>query len=156
MNRFIVLVCYIYLVPQVSKNIVSPDIENWLDDLAVSIFNQLNTQGKRSDFMRNFFTATEQRMFKKRLAIAVLIAEEYEYRKISYLLKVSTSTVGKIGAMYRNVPEFQKVIDLLLEKKIIRQNILKIVGGASSVFGKARKGGNVWREISKEVDRESK
>ena len=83
-------------MPQVSKKLLARKIELRM----FAVFEKAIADLKNGDDIRNFLddllTPTEKIMLAKRLAIAVLLAKDYNYRQICDLLKLSSNTVTSV------------------------------------------------------------
>src|SRR3989344_2783004 len=98
-------------MPQVSKYPVSKDVYEQIFDILLGALAGLQTRKQVSNFIADFLTPTEAIMFSKRLAIGVLLAKKYDYRDISKILRVSTTTVGSVSLLYNHRPNFKKTVD---------------------------------------------
>ena len=98
---------------QVSKRILPKNIEERLLKNLWESFASLKNPKEVSIFLEDFFSPTEKVMFAKRIAIAILLKKNYDFRSISSLLKVSTTTVNNI---YKLLNLKSKSYNLLIEK----------------------------------------
>jgi uncharacterized protein YerC len=64
-----------------------------IHDLFYRTLTSFKNKDQLCDFLQEFFTPTERTMFAKRLAIAILLAKDWNFRSISKFLKVSTRTI---------------------------------------------------------------
>lgn len=62
----------------------------------VKRFSGLGDKRKVEDFFGYFLTPTEQITLAKRLAIAFLLIKKCDYRMITKILRVSSSTIGSV------------------------------------------------------------
>lgn len=97
-------------MPQVSRRRLEKDVQVRIQELFYDAFKHAQSNNSLSNFVNDLLTDTEKKMVSKRLAIAYLLLQEYPYRVIADLLKVSTTTVGRVklvldekGAGYRSV-----------------------------------------------------
>lgn len=98
---------------QVSKRILPKQIaESLLQNLWES-FASINNTNEAKIFIEDFLSPTEKVMFAKRIAIAILLKKNYDFRSISSLLKVSTTTINNI---YKLINLKSKSYNLLVEK----------------------------------------
>lgn len=126
---------------QISKYKISDSVNNQITDFLFQTIASLTTKNEVSEFFHDFLTPTEKVMFSKRLAIGYLIANEYEHREISRVLKVSTTTVGTFSAIYKNSNSYKKMVDKIVNKVKNKKAMLNIaesianlgaIGGAKS------------------------
>ena len=82
---------------QISKNPIHKDVFYEIRDDFLWIMGSLATPDEVKSFFYDFFTKTERVMFAKRLAIALMIYRNYNYRDICQILHVSTSTITRIA-----------------------------------------------------------
>lgn len=80
-------------MPQVSRFRVNQEIEKRMFEIFEKTLADLKAADQIKSYLGDLLTPTEKIMLSKRLAIAVLLAKGYNYRTISGILKVSTSTV---------------------------------------------------------------
>ena len=98
---------------QVSKRILPKAIEERLFENLWETFASINNTNQAKLFLQDFLSPTEKVMFAKRIAIAILLKKNYDFRSISFLLKVSTTTINNI---YRLIKLKSKSYNLLIEK----------------------------------------
>jgi len=69
-------------------------------------------------FFSELLTPTEKVMLAKRLAIATLLMRGHDYRSISFLLKVSFSTIFRVKALLeQSEGGYRRVIENMLKKQ---------------------------------------
>ena len=98
---------------QVSKRILPKVIEERLFENLWETFASINNTNQVKLFLQDFLSPTEKVMFAKRIAIAILLKKNYDFRSISSLLKVSTTTMNNI---YKLLNLKSKSYNLLIEK----------------------------------------
>lgn len=101
-------------MPQVSKYKVSDKVLKKIYDL---FFSVLGNQYDKEDFEGIIFellTPTEKIMISKRITIIYLLLKQYDYKRISDVLKVSTATIAKfklfIDQSQKVVPAINKMV----------------------------------------------
>ena len=78
----------------------------------------LKKVGEVEAFFSELLTPTEKVMLAKRLAIATLLMRGHDYRSISFLLKVSFSTIFRVKALLeQSEGGYRKVIEKMLRKQ---------------------------------------
>ncbi len=102
-------------MPQVSKNKLEKDLKEELQSCFYKSFLNLETEKEAREFLDDLITPTEKIMLAKRMGITKLLKEEFRYRKISGVLKVSYATVGKIKEKLRS--NMTKTFNNKLKKK---------------------------------------
>ncbi|MBI4037957.1 hypothetical protein HY382_02850 [Candidatus Curtissbacteria bacterium] len=81
---------------QISKKILPKSVEVRLLENLWETFGSISNKNEAKIFLFDFLSKTEKVMLAKRLAIAILLKKNYDFRSISDLLKVSTTTVNTI------------------------------------------------------------
>lgn len=81
----------------VSKKKLRSKVYKTIDDQFIKTIARLDEKTTKT-FLKNFLTATERVMFAKRLAVMLLLKEDFSPYRIARLLNVSTSTVRRIHA----------------------------------------------------------
>jgi len=80
----------------ISKQILSTNVTKRLVRQFAQFMQQSNVK-----FFDAFFTEAEQIMFMKRLAIVLMLHENFSKYRIAQVLQVSESTVARIGIAYQ-------------------------------------------------------
>lgn len=100
----------------VSKRRLGQNVQNKIQDSFWELISRLAKKQDAGEFFNEFFTPTEKIMFAKRLAIAVLLAKEYDYRSIEQILKVTSGTVKNVNYWIKHSRgSFRKFVDKILE-----------------------------------------
>ncbi len=81
---------------QLSRNPLGKETNQEIQAAFWWLLARLNNDFDIKNFLNGLLTKTEKIMLAKRLAIAFLLNRGYIYRDISDVLKVSTTTVGRI------------------------------------------------------------
>lgn len=82
---------------QVSKRVLSKDIEIKLLEVLLSCFTYLSSKSDSKKFLFDLLSTTEQTMLAKRLGIALLLKKQYTYNEIKEILKVSQETIARVN-----------------------------------------------------------
>ncbi len=136
---------------QVSKYPVQKDVYDEIFDTFLQVIVNLRTKDEVRKFFNEFLTPTERVMFSKRLAAGLLIAEGYEYRDISNLLKTSSSTIATFSSYYKYGDGYKKVIDKIKTDKEISE-FLRLIAEKITVIGTfGGKGSGAWKVINKDL-----
>lgn len=107
---------------RVSKRRVDPEIEERVFEIFWDYLAKLKNPKDIQEFLISLLSHTEQVMLAKRLAIAILLARDYNYESIDQTLKVSKSTVGTVHKQLLIGAEGYKkaVKHILIEEKFDR------------------------------------
>lgn len=82
---------------QVSRRKVQLSIENKIYNTLFEAIAKLRSEKEIQEFLNDLLSPTERIMVAKRLAIAALLLKGYQYETISDILKVSSTTIGKVS-----------------------------------------------------------
>ena len=139
---------------QVSRYPIPKDVYDRIIDLFLGLFSSLNSKRKASDFFDEFLTPTERIMMAKRVAIGMLLAKKYSYRKISEVLRVSKSTIGVVSSHYRYGNTLKKAIAHLMANEGIEKLLLEFAEMITSAGTFGRKGASGWKYLNIEVKKQ--
>ena len=107
---------------QVSKRMLSPDIQERLFQNFWEMFADIKTAKQIKSFFEDFLSPTEKIMLAKRMTIAILFSQGYDHRAISSMLKVSTTTVNNVAKyLQAKTPGYQLLIKKYLQKESTRE-----------------------------------
>lgn len=135
-------------MPQVSKKYLKPWVEKRMWQVLEKTFSRSRGHLEVRELLRDVLTPTERIMLAKRLASAILLLKEYDYRQICHVLKVSSSTVLSVfkqlniaGQGYRRAAA-QIARDRQREEFFasLEKEIWKIFSGSRTVKGKIEAG----------------
>lgn len=138
-------------MPQVSKNKLSPKIHKRIDEIFLNCFSKLNNNSDIQFFLNDILTPTERKMITKRVAIAYLYELNYDYRSISFTIKVSTATVNSVINKYSQSEKFQKNIKQLVKNEKFNQNLQQLIGTLTGVYAINSSKSGAWKEINKKI-----
>lgn len=93
-------------------------------------------------------------MLSKRLAICILLAKGYSYRKISDVLKVSLATIGTIATNYKYQADFHSIVLSVLEDEKIEDFWLKIGEAVTPIGTIGGKGSGAWIDVKNRIKKE--
>jgi uncharacterized protein YerC len=110
---------------KVSKLPLRPDVWQRIFELFVNTLADEKDKKNIALFVNDFFSPTEQIMFAKRLAAAVLLAKNHDYDSIRRILQVSPPTIAKISLKIKFEDE-DKGINLML-KNILKKQAAQVV-----------------------------
>ncbi len=136
---------------QVSKYPIQKEVYNEIFDTFLQTIAGLTTKGEVLSFFNEFLTPTEKIMFSKRLAAGLLIAEGFDYKEITNLLKTSSATISSFSSFYKYGKGYRKIIDKIKKDKEISE-FLRSLGEKMSVLGAVGgKGSNIWKVVNKKL-----
>ena len=135
---------------RISKRRVDPEIEERIFEIFWDYLATLKKPEDIHEFLISLLSYTEQVMFSKRLAIAVLLARGYNYRDIDETLKVSTSTVGTVHKQILvGAPGYKKAIDRILKREKVDNLINNLNEILIKLSGPKRYGSPAWEHKSR-------
>lgn len=108
-------------MPQVSKRILSKEIEAKIAETLLEAVSQLRTKSEVADFLQDLLSPVEKIMISKRLAIAVLLLKGWEYPAIKDFLKVSNATVAKISIILKDNVGYKIAVDKVAKTEAGRE-----------------------------------
>lgn len=80
-------------MPQVSKKYLRPWVEKRMGEVLEKTLSRSRRHTEVQELLQDILTPTERIMVAKRLAAAILLLKDYDYRQICHVLKISSSTV---------------------------------------------------------------
>ena len=83
---------------QVSKRQLGRQLEQEIYDTFWSTISKFTDKVEINDFFSELFTHNERINFAKRLAIAILLYKDHDWRSIKDMVKVSEGTIAKIAS----------------------------------------------------------
>lgn len=115
----------------------------------IGIHNKKDAQIIISDLL----TPTERIMIVKRMAVAFLLTQGYQYREISKILRVSLPTISTVNlAVKYGKGGYNKAISRILKDEKLASmfnNIAKTLVSAGAMGGKGSGG---WRSLKRELE----
>lgn len=82
---------------QVSRRIVNKKVEERILNLFVSSIVLAQNKEVALSLIEDLLTPTERVMLSKRFSISFMLLEGYDYDTIQHVLKVSSSTIGRVA-----------------------------------------------------------
>lgn len=139
---------------QVSRYPISKAIADRIFEIFLKSLVKIHNQEEADQFISDLLTPTEKIMLSKRLAIALLLKKDYDYRAIQETIKVSAATVASVNMMikYGSKGYINLLNKILKEEKLI--NLMEEAVSKILTFpAQATKGGMAWRYLKDEVDK---
>ncbi|KKR71069.1 MAG: hypothetical protein UU12_C0009G0013 [Candidatus Woesebacteria bacterium GW2011_GWA2_40_7b] len=137
---------------QVSKFLLSKDSEDKISNFLFETIANIKTKNDVSEFLKDFLSPTELVMLAKRLAIGVLVSsKKYEYKQISRILRVSTTTVGSVSGLYKSDGYYKKIVDRISANETSKKSLIQIAEIVASIadIGGAKASG--YHELKKNL-----
>lgn len=141
---------------QVSKYLIEKNTINEIFNIFLQAIADLRNKKEVSNFFDEFLTPTEKTMLAKRLAIGVFLSKGFNYRLISKLLKVSTSTVSIYNLSYKYKNNYKNVVNKILRRKAVELfflNMSEFIAKVGAIGGAKSSG---WFEAKKYVQKRKK
>ncbi len=140
---------------QVSKYLISDKVYKRCREIFGKTLIGIRNSKDFQDIVSDLFTPTEQIMFAKRLSIAVLLMQDYDYRAIAKVLRVSFPTITEVNMKLKYNTGYKKVVGRILKDEQLVEYFNKIAQVVVSA-GTVGKGSGVWRSLKRELDSKSK
>lgn len=135
-------------MPQVSKYPLSAAVYDRIFEVLLKTISDLKSSKETDKFLDDFITPTEKIMFAKRLAIALLITKEYDFRSISKILRVSMTTVASVKLRLKyGDGGLRKAIDRIIREEKMEEFWQKV---DDVLFGTIPPKGRNWKYWRKE------
>ncbi len=142
---------------QVSKYPISAKVADRIFEIFIKAVIEIKNKEEAMQFIADFLTPTEKIVLSKRIAIAFLLEQAYDFRTIQQLIKVSAPTVSSVNTarMYGSLG-YRKIIARIRSdektKKIFEDALLTML----SLPASSGKGSGVWRYLKEEVKKKSR
>ena len=143
----------INFMPMVSKRRLFPEIEERINELLLDAIAKITDKNEVEQLLNDFFTKTERIMFSKRLAIAVLLLKEYDFKTISKTLKVSSSTIMRVNYLIKDKNSyFNKLAKKIIQKEQSEESSHNFWYSVESASVTLHRGN--WGERRKQIEAE--
>lgn len=141
---------------QVSKFIISDKVYKRCWDIFSKTLIGIRNSRDFEETVKDLFTPTEQIMFSKRISIALLLMQGYEYREISKLLRVSFPTISDINMKLKYSNGYKEIVNKILRDEKFIELFNSLAKGIVSAGAIGGKGSGVWRSLKRELENKSK
>lgn len=112
----------------------------------------INNKDDAQAIISDLLTPTERVMVVKRLAVAFLLTQGYQYREISKILRVSLPTISSVNMVLKyGKGGYSKAISRLLRDQKLTSLINNIAKAVVSMGAIGGKGSGGWRALKYEV-----
>ncbi len=142
---------------QISKYPISKNIADRIFEIFLATFIHLKNKQEADQFISDLLTPTEKVMLAKRLAIAFLLENNYDYRTIQQILRVSTGTITSVNiARQHGSIGYKKVIGKILKEealmKLLQTAVVKLLSAPASL----EKGKGAWTYLKGQAEKKRK
>ena len=137
-------------MPQVSRRFLNKKTQDKIVNLFVSCWVKCSDKDITNSFIDDLLTPTESIMLAKRFSIAYMLLEEYDYRTISRILKVSTATIGLVALMLREKGNGLRYVIGKIKKDEEFEKVLDGIKDAAEDFITSQRGQN-WSVSKKSL-----
>lgn len=140
---------------QVSRYPISKEVYERCWEIFVKSLVGVKNSDDATLLINDLLTPTERIMMIKRLAIAVLLIQGYEYREIIKLLRVSFGTIALVRlSLDHGSGGYKKAIDKILRDEKLKE-ILNKTAQVLITPGTVGKGSGTWRYLKQELEKKS-
>lgn len=140
---------------QVSRYPLPKKIYERIFEILFQSVAKIKNKKEAEEFFNDFLTPTERIMLAKRLAIAVLLSRNYDYRSIRKVLNVSPPTIAAVSIALKYTGEgYRKIVDRLLGEEAIKESLLEVLGDLAELGSLG--GSEVWRGVRKGLKKRKK
>jgi len=139
---------------QVSKYLISDNVYKRCWEIFAKTLIGIRNSNDFQVIVEDLFTPTEKIMFAKRLAIAYLLMQGYEYRQIAKILRVSAPTITDINTKIKYSTGYKSAVSRILKDEKFVEYFNKVAQAVVSM-GTTGKGSGVWRSLKRELENKS-
>lgn len=141
---------------QVSKYPISKDVYERCWEIFTKTLIGIRNSKDADEIVSDLLTPTERIMLTKRLAVAYLLTQGYEYREINKVLHVSFQTVANVNNTLRYGSNgYRKAVGRILRDEKLKEILNKTVQ-ALITPGTKGMGSGTWRYLKQELQKRSK
>lgn len=142
---------------QVSKIPLKKEVYDRILEIFFKSIVDIKSSREAELFLKDFFSPTETIMMAKRLAIAILLAKNYDHRSIRRILRVSPSTISSVRKTMRYAGDgYKKFIKKIIREDSIKKFFLDLGGGVTEVLSNVGKGGAAWFDLNQTIKKEQR
>lgn len=131
---------------QISKYPISKAVEQRIFEMFFGTIVDLKNSEDVSSFLEDFLTPTEKMMLAKRLAVAVMLSKNYDYRDIRKTLRVSFPMIASVNLWLKYKGRgYRKVIEQILRKEKIGEFWQKVDDVITDIVPPGHSNWSYWR-----------
>lgn len=137
---------------QVSRLFLSKNLYERIFEIFFKSILKLKNKKEAEEFFNDLLTPTERIVLAKRLAIAMLLAKDYDYRTIRSILHVSPPTIAHVkNTLKRSGTGYRKTIGRLMREEKTKELLLEILGDFAGLGSLG--GSEIWRGVRKGIQK---
>lgn len=140
---------------QVSKYLISDNVYKRCWEIFAKTLIGIRSSKDFQIIVEDLFTPTERIMFAKRLAIAWLLMQGYEYREISKVLRVSAPTIADINMKLKYSGGYKSAVNKILKDEKFAAYFNKVAKTVVEMGAIGGKGSGGWRALKRELEKKS-
>jgi len=135
---------------QVSRRIVNKKAQDKIFELFILSLVLSDSKETTTLFIRDLFSPTERIMLSKRISIAYMLIQGYDYDSISEVLKVSRTTIGKVSLWLKEKGDgFRQIIDKIKRKEKVKHILNEIEDSFLDILSTSK--GQNWSRAKKQL-----
>lgn len=120
---------------QVSKKYLPPKVQERILNLFLSSIALCSNKEKAASFLEDLLTPTEKIMLAKRVSIAFMLENGYDYGTIRNIIKVSTPTIATVSLWLKEKGEgYRQIIGKIKKREGTREAWQEIVDAIEEYF----------------------
>lgn len=141
---------------QVSKYPISEKVYERCWEIFLKTLVNIKNFEDAEKIISDLLTPTERIMFAKRLAIAYLLSKDYEYREISRILRVSSTTISMVNLSLKHGSNgYKQTIEAIVKDEEIKESFSVVAQNVLTLPATINKGSGVWRYLKHELEKTS-
>src|SRR3989338_864477 len=135
---------------QVSRRIVNKKAQDKIFELFILSLVLSDSKETTTLFIRDLFSPTERIMLSKRISIAYMLIQGYDYDSISEVLKVSRTTIGKVSYWLKEKGKgFRQIIEKIKRKEKVKHILNEIEDSFLDILSTSK--GQNWSRAKKQL-----
>ena len=142
---------------QVSKYPISKDVYDRCWEIFAKTLVNIKNPDEAQEIINDLLTPTERIMLTKRMAIAMLLSQGYEYREVMKILKVSFPTISAVSNSLKfGGNGYKKAINNILKDEKMKEFFNQIAQNLVAIPAKSGAGSGAWKYLKQELHKSSK
>src|SRR3989338_10469355 len=135
---------------QVSKRSINKKVQDKIFDLFILCLVFSDNKETANLLINDLFTPTERIMISKRISIAYMLFQGYDYDSISQVLKVSRTTIGKVSYWLKEKGKgFRQIIEKIKRKEKVKHILNEIEDSFLDILSTSK--GQNWSRAKKQL-----
>lgn len=142
---------------QVSRYPISKDVYDRCWEIFTKTLIGIKNSQDVDEIVSDLLTPTERIMLTKRLAIAFLLTQGYEYREVEKILHVSFQTIAMVNnALRYGNNGYKKAVNRILKDEKLKDILNKTAQILITPATYGGQGSGAWRYLKRELQKKSK